>query len=405
MTKLGSVSNSINPDIFTGDSITGTQGPKGDTGDTGATGADGAAGADGADGTNGTNGIDGDDGVVQTVVGGTNITVDATDPANPIVNSSGGTGEANTASNVGTGDGDVYKQKTGVDLELKTIKAGTNITVTNNADDITIAASADSGEVNTASNVGTGVDVFKQKTGVDLEMRTLVEGTNITLTENANDITITAAGGGGSAASINGVALDSGFYIMGDIAASTGSKTDGAIGPDIIKLDFIYFPTETSISEVAVANATASGGGTLKVGLHPMTGRLSLTTQAHAADITVSTTINTIHTQTVSWTVAAGWYALVTWTAANITNIISRTNSIYTGDHGGRYFSGYMEVRIAAVNEGEYKTLYLYKDDYDTSSDLTSIDFNDTTKYADTASSNGEMSLTSRVPLVLLKVT
>jgi len=84
-------------------------------------------------------------GVVETIVAGTNVTINSSDPANPIVSATDtNTGEVNTASNVGTGAGNVFKQKTGVDLELKTIKAGTNITVTNNADDITITASGGS---------------------------------------------------------------------------------------------------------------------------------------------------------------------------------------------------------------------------------------------------------------------
>lgn len=56
---------------------------KGDTGATGPTGPTGPAGADGADG------------VVQTIVAGTNVTIDSTDPANPIVNASGGGGGLN----------------------------------------------------------------------------------------------------------------------------------------------------------------------------------------------------------------------------------------------------------------------------------------------------------------------
>lgn len=52
----------------------------------------------------------------------------------------GGGGETNTASNVGTGEGEVFKQKVVADLELKTIKAGENITIINNASDITIIA-------------------------------------------------------------------------------------------------------------------------------------------------------------------------------------------------------------------------------------------------------------------------
>ena len=54
------------------------------------------------------------------------------------------------------------------------------------------------GEANTGSNVGTGDGVFKQKTGVDLEFKTLIGGTNVTITNNANDLTIDASGGGGS---------------------------------------------------------------------------------------------------------------------------------------------------------------------------------------------------------------
>jgi len=104
---------------------TGATGPKGDTGDTGATGSTGATGANGVDGTDGKEielqktathiqwryvgdvtwnnlvaltdikgdtGATGASGVVQSIVAGSNITVDNTDPANPIVNGSAGGG-------------------------------------------------------------------------------------------------------------------------------------------------------------------------------------------------------------------------------------------------------------------------------------------------------------------------
>jgi hypothetical protein len=59
---------------------------------------------------------------------------------------------------------------------------------------IDLVVSGGSGETNTASNLtsgsGTETGVFKQKSGVDFEFRKLKQGTGITLTENASDITI-----------------------------------------------------------------------------------------------------------------------------------------------------------------------------------------------------------------------
>lgn len=47
-----------------------------------------------------------------------------------------------------------------------------------------------SGETNTASNVGSGVGIFKQKSGVDLELKSLTEGAGIAITGNASDVEI-----------------------------------------------------------------------------------------------------------------------------------------------------------------------------------------------------------------------
>lgn len=108
----------------------------------------------------------------------------------------GGSGEVNTASNVG-GQTPIFKQKTGVDLEFRSLQGSGATTVTQTGDTITISSTdTNTGEVNTNSNAGaTGAGLVKTKVGVDTPIKRIKAGTNITINENADDIEIVAAGG------------------------------------------------------------------------------------------------------------------------------------------------------------------------------------------------------------------
>jgi len=92
-----------------------------------------------------------------------------------------------TVVNVGAGVGLIFRNAVGTTINLRSLIAGTNITIVNNADDITIS-STDTGEANTASNVGTGEGVFKQKVGVDLEFKSLLANLEILITSNVSDL-------------------------------------------------------------------------------------------------------------------------------------------------------------------------------------------------------------------------
>ena len=83
--------------------------------------------------------------------------------------------------------------KSGSNLPFKSITAGTGITLTSAANELQI--SSDSGEVNTSSNSGTGEGLALAKSGNNLPFKSITAGTGITLTSAANELQISSAGG------------------------------------------------------------------------------------------------------------------------------------------------------------------------------------------------------------------
>ena len=94
-------------------------------------------------------------------------------------------------SNVGTGE-EVFKTKNGNTLEFRkvaTAAAGQHFAVATVGDTIEFKNTA---EVNTASNVGLANGVFAQKVGQDLQFKSIVGGNNISVTNDANTVIIAA---------------------------------------------------------------------------------------------------------------------------------------------------------------------------------------------------------------------
>jgi hypothetical protein len=52
------------------------------------------------------------------------------------------------------------------------------------------------GETNDAANVGTGVGLYRDKTGVILNFRSLLAGTGVSIAINGDDVEISTSGGG-----------------------------------------------------------------------------------------------------------------------------------------------------------------------------------------------------------------
>ena len=114
-----------------------------------------------------------------------------------------GSGEVNTASNLGTGQG-LFKQKTAEDLEFYSLTSSDSSVDIDLITQDNVIDLKSTGEANTASNVGGQTGLFKGKTGVDLEFKTLEAGTNVTFDTTTTDVIKINSSGGSTSEYLQG---------------------------------------------------------------------------------------------------------------------------------------------------------------------------------------------------------
>jgi hypothetical protein len=202
---------------------------------------------------------------LKSLVAGTNVSF--TVGADSITINSVDTGESNTASNIGTGTG-LYNQKTGSDLEFKTLKGGAGFTLTPDVDSVTISYT-ETGEANTASSLGAGESIFSSKSVLDLQFKSLVGGTNVSLVSDANTVTINATGEANTASNLG----------AGEIVFKQKASLD---------LEFKTLVAGTNISLVSDANTitiSATGTGEANTASNVGTGGFGMFKQKSALDL------------------------------------------------------------------------------------------------------------------------
>ena len=168
------------------------------------------------------------------------------------------------------GTGQVY-QKTEVDATTKACTVffrslqsmSSNLTFATSADDNFIEITTE-GEPNTAANVGSGAGVWKDKVGETLNFKSLVQGTNITVGQSTNEITLNVPDGAGLSLTTTGTSgaatLTSGVLNIPQYSGGGGGMTDFLVNGDSGSPQTVS-NGQTLVIEGGVGIATVGTGG------------------------------------------------------------------------------------------------------------------------------------------------
>jgi len=251
-----------------------------------------------------------------------------------------------------------------------------------------------------------GVEVVA---GDYFEVQSIFEDSTTTIQYRSFSIQDALASGAAGATGPTGAAggntfeelpVDTNYAMLGELAKSSTQRTDAALTANFAYMDFIFFDGATTIAEIAVNSATAATAGTIRVGLHPVTSRLSIGNQSFSGDITITAAANTKFTQAVTWTPTAGWYAVMIHSTGAISNIVSAFASTASGM--AKFFPAFAYTTPGDA-ETEMVTQAMKKSNYQTTPDLSAIDFNDVGIYDSTA--ENELIGNTSVPIVEFKAS
>ena len=195
------------------------------------------------------------------------------------------------------------------------------------------------GEVNTASNTGSGEGVFKQKAGVDLEFKSLTAGDNITLTPGTNDITIKGGTGHEPYARQSFIAP---LQITNDFHGEQFAYKNLASGADNYAVPFIFQQDMTLNAFRVYTNTNSSDGrfavykynGT-NVGINAQFGL-----EYEESLVTLTAGLNTVNIST-PFTFTAGDVYFVIYipsTATSVYAMVSTGNSATYRWGGSKFF-------------------------------------------------------------------
>lgn len=179
------------------------------------------------------------------------------------------------ARNLGSGLG-FFKAKVGEELHFWGVEAGIGISLVDTGNTIRITADGGgtgSGEANTSSNLGTGYGLAAAKSGVNLPFKSLKAGTGVTMSATADEITINSTGGGGG--TWDGFANIVDFGAVADFVPAagglgTGTSNDTAVMAAIATGKPLYIPDGNYYvanwsTRLAFSRATVLGSSTGRV--------------------------------------------------------------------------------------------------------------------------------------------